>query len=94
MLFRKHISAVKSLLKHKLSAALKRKCLNLDGKIAILNYANEHPKMNRRKLAEYFPLVKTTISNISKNSKKLAKELQVFQGKLQKTSPWKISCNQ
>ena len=64
MLFRKHISTAKSLLKHTLSAALKRKCLNLDGKIAILNYANEHPKMNRRKLGEYFPLVKTTISNI------------------------------
>ena len=38
------------LLKHQLSAALKRECLDLNEKIAILGYANEHPKMCCRKL--------------------------------------------
>ena len=45
-----------SLSKHQLSAALKRKCLSLDEKIVILDYANEHPKMgkNLRKDFDFF----------------------------------------
>ena len=40
--------------KRQLSAVLKRKCLDLNEKIAILDYANEHPKMSCRKIAEHF----------------------------------------
>ena len=43
-----------SLSKHRLSAVLRRKCLDLNKKIAILDYANEHPKIDCRKLAEHF----------------------------------------
>ena len=43
-----------SLLKPQLSAALKRKCLSFDVEIAILDYANEHPTMGCRKIAEHF----------------------------------------
>ena len=57
-----------SLLKHQLSAALKRKCLDLNEKITILDYANEHPKMGSRKLVEHFSVGKTAISNILKDS--------------------------
>ena len=48
-----------SLLKHHLSAALKRNCLDLNEKIAILDYVNEHPEMDYRKLAEHFSVEKT-----------------------------------
>ena len=50
-----------SLSNHHLSAALKRKCLVLNEKIAILDYAKEHPKTGRRKLAEHFSVGKTSI---------------------------------
>ena len=60
-----------SLLKHQLSAALKRKCFDLNEKIAILDYANEHPKMGCRKLGEHFSVGKIAISNILKDSKNI-----------------------
>ena len=50
-----------SILKHQLSAALKRNCLDLNEKIANLDYVNDHPKMNYRKLAEHFSVEKTVI---------------------------------
>ena len=53
-----------SLSKHQLFAALKRKCLSLDEKIVILDYANEHPKMGCWKIAEHFSIGKTAVSNI------------------------------
>ena len=62
---------VMSLSKHQLSAALKRKRLSLDGKIFILDYANEHPKMGWWKIAEHFSVEKTAVSNISKDGKNL-----------------------
>ena len=52
-----------SLSKHELSAALKRKYLDLNEKIAVLDYANEHPKMGCRKLTEHVSVGKTIISN-------------------------------
>ena len=42
-----------SLSKHQLSAALKRKCFDLNEKITILYYTNEHPKMGCPNLAEH-----------------------------------------
>ena len=33
---------------------MKRKCLNLDKKIEILNYAAKHPELGCRNLAEHF----------------------------------------
>ena len=44
---------VMSLSKHQLFAALKGKCLDLNEKFPFLDYANEHPKIGCRKLAEY-----------------------------------------
>ena len=64
--------------KYQLSVALKWKCLDLNQKIAILDYANEHPKMSCWKLAEHFSIGKTGISNILKGNKNLS--LRVFQG--------------
>ena len=69
MLFREHTSTVMSLSEHQLSAALKRKRLDLNEKNTILDYANEHPKMGCGKLAEHFPVGKPAISNILKQSK-------------------------
>ena len=62
---------VMSLSKHQLSAALKRKHLSLDGKIIILDYASEHPKMGWWKIAEHFSVEKTAVSNILKDGKNL-----------------------
>ena len=45
--------------KHELSASLKRKFLDLKEETAVLDYANEHPKMNYRKLAEHSSIGKT-----------------------------------
>ena len=42
-----------SLSKHQLSAALKRKYFDLNEKITILDYTNEHPKMGCPNLAEH-----------------------------------------
>ena len=36
---------------------MKRKCLNLDKKIEILNYAATHPELGCRNLAEHFFLL-------------------------------------
>ena len=60
-----------SLSKHQLSAALKGKCLDLNEKIVIFYYLNEHPKMGCRKLAEHSSVGKTALSDILKDSKNL-----------------------
>ena len=73
-----------SLSKHQLSAALKRKCLSLDEKIVILDYANEHPKMGCRKIAEHFSVGKTAVSNILKGGKNLRKDFEFFKGNYKK----------
>ena len=73
-----------SLSKHQLSAALKRKCLGLDEKIVILDYANEHPKMGCQKIAEHFSLGKTTASNILKGGKNLRTDFEFFKGNYKK----------
>ena len=70
--------------KHELSAALKRKCLSLDKKIVILDYANESPKMGCRKIAEHFSVGKTTASNLLKEGKNLQKEFEFFKGNYKK----------
>ena len=69
--------------------------MHLNEKIATLDYTDEYPKMNVRKLFGHFSLVvKPAISNILKDStEKLAKGLKLFQGKLQEASPWKVSYN-
>ena len=71
MLFRKLTLTVTSLSKHQLSATLKRDCLDLNEKFAILDYANEHPKRDCQKLAEHFSVGKTAISNILNDRKNL-----------------------
>ena len=43
----------------------------VDGKIVILDYANEHPKMGWWKIAEHFSVEKTAVSNILKDGKNL-----------------------
>ena len=73
-----------SLSKHQLSAALKRKCLSLDEKIVILDYANEHPQMGCWKIAEHFSVGKTAISNILKDGKNLRKDIEFFKGNYKK----------
>ena len=65
-----------SLSKHQLSAALKRKCLSLDEKIVILDYANEHPNIGYRKIAEHFSVGKTAVLNILKDSKNLRNDFE------------------
>ena len=67
-----------SLSKHELSAALKRKYLDLNEKIVVLDYANEHPKMGCRKLAEHVSVGKTIISNILKDYKNLRRDYEFF----------------
>ena len=67
-----------SFLKHQLSAALKRKYLNLNEKITVLDYANAHPKMGCRKLAKHFSVGKTAISNILKDSRNLLRDYEFF----------------
>ena len=73
-------STVMSLSKHQISAAPKRKCWDLNEKIAVLDYTNEHPKMDCRKLAEHFLVGKTAISNILKESKNLQRDYEIFKG--------------
>ena len=73
-----------SLSKHQLSAALKRKCLSLDEKIVILDYANEHPKMGCWKIAEHFSVGKTAVLNILKDGKNLRKDFEFFKGNYKK----------
>lgn len=73
-----------SLSKCKLSAALKRKCLSLDEKMDILNYAKDHPKMGCRQIAEHFSIGKTAVSNILKNSADLRKDFEFFKGNYKK----------
>ena len=53
-----------SLSKHHSSASLKSKGLDLNVKMAILDYPNEHPKMGCRKSVEHISVGKTVISNI------------------------------
>ena len=69
-----------SLSKHQLSAALKRKYLDLNEKIAILDYANEHLKMGCQKLVEHFSVGKKAISNILKDIKNLRMGYEFFKG--------------
>ena len=89
MSFRNHTSTVMWFSKHQLSAALKRKCLDLNEKITILDYANEHRKMGCRKLAEHFSIRKKAISNILKESKNFRIAHEFVEGNYQK-----VSCNQ
>ena len=70
--------------KHQLSGALKRKCLSLDEKIVILDYASEHPKMGCLKIAEHFSVGKTAVSNILKDGKNLRKDFEFFKGNYKK----------
>ena len=63
---------------------LKRKCLSLDEKIVILDYANEHPKMGCWKIAEHFSVGKTAVSYILKDRKNLQKDFKFFKGNYKK----------
>ena len=45
---------------------MKRKCLSLDEKIEILDYAAKYPELGCRKFVEYFSVGKTAIANILK----------------------------
>ena len=73
-----------SLSKHYLSASMKRKYLNLDEKIEILDYASEHPELDFRKLAEDFSVIKTAIANILKQGKTMRKDFEFFKGAYRK----------
>ena len=71
--------------RRQLSAALKRKCLDLNEKVAILDYTNEYSKMGCRKLAEHFSVVFSTfISNNLKDSKNLRRDYEYFKGRFKK----------
>ena len=70
--------------KHQLSGALKSKCLSLDEKIVILDYASEHPKMGCWKIAEHFSVGKKAVSNILKDGKNLRKDFEFFKGNYKK----------
>ena len=73
-----------SLSKHQLSTALKGKRLDRSEKIAISDYANEHPKMGCRQLAEHFSVAKAAISNILKNVKNLRRDYEFLKGNYKK----------
>ena len=73
-----------SLSKHQLSAALKRKCMSLNEKIVILDYANEHPKMGCQKIVEHFSIGKTAVLNILNDGKNLRKDFKFFNGNYKK----------
>ena len=45
---------------------MKKKCLNFDEKIEILDYAAKHPELCCRKLVKHFSVGKTAIANILK----------------------------
>ena len=57
---------------------MKRKCLNLDEKIQIFDFAAKHPELSCRKLAEYFSVGKTAIANVLKQGKTLRKDSEFF----------------
>ena len=73
-----------SLSKHQLCASMKKKCLNLDEKIEILDYAAKHTELGCRKLAWHFSVGKTVISNILKQGKTLRKDFEFFKGTYKK----------
>ena len=73
-----------SLSKHQFFAALKRKCFDQNEKVAILDYANDHPKMDFQKLAENFSAGKTLFSNILTDSKSLRRDYEFFKGSYKK----------
>ena len=62
------LRSVMSLSKCQLSAALTRKCLSLDDKISLLDYASKHPKTGCRQLAKHFNIGKTAVANILKDA--------------------------
>ena len=78
------LRSVMSLSKCQLSAALKRKCLSLDDKISLLDYASEHPKTGCRQLAKHFSIGKTAVANILKDAKNLRKDYEFFKGSYKK----------
>ena len=57
---------------------MKRKCLNLDEKIEILDYAAKYPELGCWKLAEHFSVGKTGIAKILKQGKTLRKDVECF----------------
>ena len=59
---------------------MKRKCLNLEEKIEILDYAAKHPELDSPKLAEHFSVGKTATANILKQGKTLRKDFEFFKG--------------
>ena len=71
-------------LKCQLSAALKRKCLSLDDKISLLDYASEHPKTGCRQLAKHFNMGKTAVATFLKDAKNLQKDYELFKGSFKK----------
>ena len=70
-----------------LSAALKRKCLSLDDKISLLDYASEHPKTGCRQLAKHFNIGKAAVPNTLKDAKNLRKDYE------KEASSRKVSCH-
>ena len=80
--------------KQKLSAAMKRTCLNLNDKIKVLDYKVAHPKIGVRDLGREFGVGKTAAADILKNATQLRADFEFFRVKLQKTSSRKIPCHQ
>ena len=49
----------------------KRRCLDLDEKVAVINYAKGHPNPGARKIAEHFKTGRTQIQTILKNKESI-----------------------
>ena len=49
----------------------KRRCLDLDEKVAVINYAKGHPNLGARKIAEHFKTGRTQIQTILKNKESI-----------------------
>lgn len=63
-----------------LSATMKRTCLDLDKKIAILDYPAQHPKLRSRKSVKHFSIGMKAVANILKQGINLRKNFNFFKG--------------
>ena len=72
--------------KHQLTASMRTRCLSLDEKTEILDYAAKNLDLGCQKLSEHLSVGKTAIGNILKCGKTLRKDLRFFKGTHKKCS--------
>ena len=57
---------------------MKRKNLDLDEKMKVIEFTKKNPTTSCRKISEHFYIEKTAIANILKNANTLKKEYEFF----------------